>query len=87
MNKIIGRVAEIQRLTEYTKSNKAEFLIVYGRRRVGKTFLIKQFFKEKFTFYLSGAENANRQAQLFNFSTALYKYIGILMPLQRRKFF
>jgi Predicted ATPase (AAA+ superfamily) len=74
MNKIIGRAAEIQRLTEYIKSDKAELLIVYGRRRVGKTFLIKQFFKEKFTFYMSGAENANRKEQLFNFSTAMQKY-------------
>jgi AAA+ ATPase superfamily predicted ATPase len=76
MNKIIGRVAEIQRLTDYVNSDKAEFLVVYGRRRVGKTFLIKQFFKEKFTFYLSGAENATKQQQLFNFNAALNKHSG-----------
>ena len=74
MDKIIGRVEEIQRLTDYISSEKAEFLVVYGRRRVGKTFLIKQFFKENFTFYLSGAENASKQHQLFNFTTALNKY-------------
>jgi len=81
MSKIIGRIAEIQRLTEYVESDKAEFLTIFGRRRVGKTFLIKQFFKEKFTFYLSGSENATRQEQLFNFSTAINKYSGSDYPM------
>ncbi|MCL2650291.1 MAG: ATP-binding protein [Candidatus Azobacteroides sp.] len=77
MDNIIGRVEEIQRFTDYINSDKAEFLVVYGRRRVGKTFLIRQFFKEKFTFYLSGAENASKQQQLFNFTTALNKCSGM----------
>jgi len=81
MDNIIGRVEEIQRLTDYVDSNKAEFLVVFGRRRVGKTFLIKQFFKDKFTFYLSGAENADKQQQLFNFSAALNKCSGMEFPL------
>jgi AAA+ ATPase superfamily predicted ATPase len=80
MDKIIGRIAEIQRLTDYVNSDKAEFLAVYGRRRVGKTFLIKQFFKENFTFYLSGAENASKPQQLFHFTTALNKYSGMEFP-------
>jgi AAA+ ATPase superfamily predicted ATPase len=74
MKDIIGRKAEINKLTEYINSGKSELLVVYGRRRVGKTFLIKRFFDEKFTFYLSGAENANKKQQLFNFTTALNKY-------------
>ena len=80
MDNIIGRIEEIQRLTDYVNSGKAEFLVVYGRRRVGKTFLIKQFFKDKFTFYLSGAENAGKQQQLFNFSAALNKSSGMEFP-------
>jgi len=71
MENIIGRKREIERLTDYMNSDKAEFMVIYGRRRVGKTFLIKQFFKKQFTFYLSGAENADNNQQLFNFSTAL----------------
>ncbi|MDR2621123.1 MAG: ATP-binding protein, partial [Dysgonamonadaceae bacterium] len=74
MKNIIGRIKEISRLSEYMDSGKAEFVVVYGRRRVGKTFLVKQFFKEKFTFYLSGAENASKKQQLFNFTSALNKY-------------
>jgi AAA+ ATPase superfamily predicted ATPase len=81
MNSIIGRETEIKRLTEYVKSDKAELLAVYGRRRVGKTFLIKQFFSENFTFYFSGAENANKKQQLFNFTTALNKYSGVENPV------
>ncbi|MDR0505500.1 MAG: ATP-binding protein [Dysgonamonadaceae bacterium] len=79
--KIIGREYEIQQLTTFLSSDKAEFLVVYGRRRVGKTFLIKQFFNQKFTFYFSGAENASRQEQLFNFATALNEYSGKQHPL------
>jgi AAA+ ATPase superfamily predicted ATPase len=68
---IVGRQAEIQQLTNYLSSDKAEFLVVFGRRRIGKTFLIKRFFNNQFTFYFSGAENASKQEQLFNFATAL----------------
>ncbi|GHU89128.1 hypothetical protein FACS1894155_05420 [Bacteroidia bacterium] len=74
MKDIIGRITERNRLTEYLNSGKSELLVVYGRRRVGKTFLIKQFFHGKFTFYFSGAENANKKQQLFNFTTALNKH-------------
>ena len=81
MNNIIGRIEEIQQLTDYVSSDKAEFLVVYGRRRVGKTFLIKQFFKNKFTFYFSGAENTNKEQQLFNFAIALNKYSETEFPL------
>ncbi|MCL2650844.1 MAG: ATP-binding protein [Candidatus Azobacteroides sp.] len=81
MKEVIGRKTEIKRLTEYVESNKAELLAVYGRRRVGKTFLIKQFFNKNFTFYFSGAENASKQQQLFNFTTALNEYSGVENPV------
>jgi AAA+ ATPase superfamily predicted ATPase len=81
MGTMVGRIEEIQRLTEYINSDKAELLVVYGRRRVGKTFLVKQFFKDTFTFYFSGAENASKQQQLFNFIVALNAYSGTEHPL------
>jgi len=81
MEDIIGRKPEITRLTGYVNSGKAELVAVYGRRRVGKTFLIKRFFNEKFVFYFSGAENASKQQQLFNFTTALNKYSGKENPI------
>ena len=45
--KIIGRTSELQILKEIEKSKDAEFVAVYGRRRVGKTFLIREFFSKK----------------------------------------
>ncbi len=81
MKTLIGRDKEIKKLTEYVQSGKAELLAVYGRRRVGKTFLIKRFFNENFTFYFSGAENVSKKQQLFNFTTALNKYSGKENPV------
>ena len=81
MKDIIGRKTEISRLNEYVNSGKAELVAVYGRRRVGKTFLIKRFFDEKFVFYLSGAENASKKQQLFNFTAALNRYSGKDNPI------
>jgi len=60
---------------------KSRIGCIYGRRRVGKTFLIKRFFNEKFDFYLSGAENASRKQQLFNFTAALNKHSDKEYPL------
>ncbi|MBQ9273468.1 MAG: ATP-binding protein [Succinivibrio sp.] len=51
---MIGRTDEIKRLKTLYESNKAEFVAVYGRRRVGKTFLVDETFKDKFTFRHAG---------------------------------
>jgi AAA+ ATPase superfamily predicted ATPase len=42
---IVGREKEIQKLDEILASKEAKFLALYGRRRVGKTYLVRQFFK------------------------------------------
>ena len=47
--KIIGRHQETNLLNQYLHSGKAEFIAIYGRRRIGKTFLIRQFFKNNFS--------------------------------------
>ena len=47
MNELVGREAEIKTLTKYETSGKPEFVAVYGRRRVGKTFLVKKLFGDK----------------------------------------
>ena len=54
MNKIIGRKKEIEELKKVYLSHKAEFVAVYGRRRVGKTFLVDEALKEKITFRHAG---------------------------------
>ncbi|GAB3420546.1 ATP-binding protein [Niabella aquatica] len=47
---------------------------MYGRRRVGKTFLIREAFNNRFDFYITGIANVNTQQQLLNFHLALKKY-------------
>ena len=74
---IIGRHEEIRRLKNYIASEHSEFIAVYGRRRVGKTFLIKELFDDSFTFRLTGMENARMSSELMNFSYAMKDYFGI----------
>jgi uncharacterized protein len=70
---IIGRQYEIGKLTEIVESEQPAFVAVYGRRRVGKTFLIKEFFNHQFTFYATGLANSNTKTQLTNFAIFLSK--------------
>ena len=54
MNNIIGRSSEIETLNDSKLSNKSELIVMFGRRRVGKTFLIREFFKKEIVFEVSG---------------------------------
>ena len=65
--KIIGREKEIEKLNKLLRSNQAEFLAIYGRRRVGKTFLIRQHFKNNLIFDFSGTKDVSITQQLSNF--------------------
>lgn len=65
--KIIGREKEIEKLNKLLLSNQAEFLAIYGRRRVGKTFLIRQHFKDNLIFDFSGTKDVSITQQLSNF--------------------
>jgi uncharacterized protein len=73
---IAGRVEEIEIFNTLLASQKAELLAVYGRRRVGKTFLIREFFKPYLCFEFSGTVNTTAKKQLFNFTDVLQKYSG-----------
>jgi uncharacterized protein len=70
---IIGRRREIETFTAALNGNRSEFIAVYGRRRVGKTFLIRNAFEKHFNFQLSGVANTGTEQQLANFDTALKK--------------
>ena len=74
MEKIIGREDELGKLKDYYQSEKSEFIAVYGRRRVGKTFLIRSFFKDKFDFYATGVIDGSRDVQMEAFHSALVRY-------------
>lgn len=67
MKKLIGRNKESEELEKYVSSGKAEFIAVYGRRRVGKTYLINQHFKGRLAFSMSGIIDgkANEQKEVF----------------------
>lgn len=54
MAKIIGRNKEIAELHEIYNRNQAQFVVIYGRRRVGKTFLVNEAFKDRITFHHAG---------------------------------
>ena len=53
---IIGRIKEKNELKKYISSEQSEFVAIYGRRRVGKTFLVKELLEGKFTFRMTGKE-------------------------------
>ncbi|MBQ3237996.1 MAG: ATP-binding protein [Bacteroidaceae bacterium] len=73
---IVGRKHEQEILQMCVDSPKAEFIAVYGRRRIGKTYLVKQFFGEKFDFYTTGIYNVSRAEQLKRWQEQLYRYSG-----------
>jgi len=73
MNDIIGRKKEIKQLEKVKNSRKSEFVVVYGRRRVGKTFLVREHFNYTFDFQLTGLANANTKQQLINFQVSLQR--------------
>lgn len=72
--KLIGREQEIEALNKYYNSGRSEFIAVYGRRRVGKTFLIRRSVDDQFAFFMTGVHGASKTDQLLNFSIALQKY-------------
>jgi len=69
--KIVGRQKEQALFQEFMTSDESEFVVVYGRRRVGKTFLVRESFAGKFDFYHTGVANSDRETQLAEFNFAL----------------
>jgi len=80
--KIIGRINEIAILQKALRSADPEFIAVYGRRRVGKTFLIREFFKDSICFELVGVHRASLSQQLKNFAQSLNKAFDIGVQTQ-----
>ena len=68
---LIGRKLEQDILLSATQSDVSEFIAVYGRRRIGKTFLIRETFGYKFTFQHTGLAKGNTKQQLFSFAISL----------------
>ena len=70
----IARDKECATLRDCLLSERSEFIIIYGRRRIGKTYLIDRFFDGNYDFTFVGAHRATQQVQLRNFAKALKKY-------------
>jgi AAA+ ATPase superfamily predicted ATPase len=85
---IIGRTKEKRELSELYHSGRPEFVVVQGRRRIGKTFLVREMFEGKFAFYHTGLSPAEtkaednatlqRQLEMFYSSLVRYGYEGIM---------
>lgn len=73
LRNIIGREKELEQLNRAINSNKAELIAVYGRRRIGKTYLVKEFFNGKFDYYATGIFEGSKQDELDAFCDNLYQ--------------
>ena len=71
---LIGRKVECNLLKNSVESDSSELIAVYGRRRIGKTFLIRQYFKDKFAFYTTGIYEGTKSEQLSFFNRQLNTY-------------
>lgn len=77
MEFFFGREQEKKQLQELYDSGKAEFIAIYGRRRVGKTYLVNDFFKDKGIYFeITGSKKAPKSEQLSNF----YRELTSLFP-------
>ena len=78
---IIGRKKEIAILQEAITSDEAEMVAILGRRRIGKTFLVTEAYKNRLVFEISGTQNASVRQQLKNFRDELAAVYGSSLPL------
>ncbi|MFZ9661532.1 MAG: AAA family ATPase [Chitinophagaceae bacterium] len=82
MNKLIGRQEEKKILENALSSKTAELVAIYGRRRVGKTYLIRSVYEKQIVFEFTGVKNAKLTEQLANFSRSLKTGMGISSELK-----
>ncbi len=73
---LIARHRECEILDQCMTSNQSEFVIIGGRRRIGKTYLVERYFDGQFDFKYVGGHNLRMREQLRAFAKALYKYSG-----------
>ena len=71
---MIGRRAELKALRTAYESEYSEFVTIYGRRRIGKTFLVNEAFGYSFAFHCAGLKGEGMARQLDNFRFSLRRY-------------
>lgn len=82
---LIGRLSETIELNTLLSSPKGEMLAIIGRRRIGKTYLVKQVYASHMSFSVIGLQHGTTLEQLDNFSIKLNEYFGALAPLRKPK--
>lgn len=81
---IVGRTKEIKKLAECLNEQRAHFIAVYGRRRIGKTFLIREFFSKKARYLeVTGTKGGDTQVQIDSFLSCYEKLLGKGIKLSR----
>ena len=86
-NFFVGRETQLKELRDVFNSNSPEFVVVYGRRRVGKTFLIREAANNNFTFYFTASDNISKSRQLANFADELVRQFRQVSPLSFTSWF
>jgi uncharacterized protein len=79
--KLVGRNKEKTTMLSLLSTEEPEMLAIIGRRRVGKTFLIREVYKEVICFEMTGVQDALKDEQLYNFSVQLKEFTGSKIDL------
>lgn len=74
---IVGRSIEKEKLNDALYSHRTELIAIYGRRRIGKTHLIREFYSKHFIFSFTGLRNGTRPEQIENFMIELRQSTGL----------
>ena len=80
---MVGREEEIEELRMIAEGDRSCLVVVYGRRRIGKTFLIREAFNYSFTFSHTGMEKGTLAEQLRQFRESLVDYGWTDCPVPR----
>ena len=74
---MVGRREQIETLKGCLSANRSSFVAITGRRRVGKTFLVDEVFKQNICLRITGIQNADQKTQIANFTQKLMEYSKI----------
>ena len=77
---LVGRQQELAVLEKAYNSNDAELVAVFGRRRVGKTFLVRASYAQKIGFEMTGVQNGSAREQLQHFTDRLNYHARPMLP-------
>ncbi len=80
--RLIGRIQEQNTFRHCLESTESRLIAVYGRRRVGKTFLVRRYFSNKIKFEVAGLYDGSMTDQLEHFANSLVKHGWVGASLQ-----